>query len=79
MPNRWEQIKIPCCECVGFESARRQLPAAGCAGSDLAKGVSKHAFTSLIKSGFWIQGLIKVTYMEVLYDSFTHGIRKNTF
>jgi len=22
MPNRWEQSKILCCECVGFESLR---------------------------------------------------------
>ena len=37
MPNRWEQSKIPCCECVGFESARRQLTAAGCAGFRIPK------------------------------------------
>ena len=29
MPNRWEQSKILCYECVGFESLRRQLTAAG--------------------------------------------------
>ena len=79
MPNRWEQIKIPCCECVGFEAARRQLPAAGCAGSDLAKGVSKHAFTSLIESGLFVQGLNRGPNGSTFILGFTHSIRKNTF
>ena len=37
-----------------------------------------HPISSLLSSGFWIQGLIKVTYMEAVYDSFTHSIMENS-